>query len=88
MNWPPRKCDLAILDYFLWSTLKDQCYTNNPEMINTLKAYIVRAIREVETETLTEVLNNSCRNSQMNKFVPYIMKIFFYFEKIQQTKII
>ena len=35
--WPPRSCDLTPLDYYLWGTVKDKCYTDKPETIDTLK---------------------------------------------------
>jgi len=37
VNWPFRSCDLTSLDYFLWGTVKDECYANQPETIQELK---------------------------------------------------
>ena len=37
VNWPPRSYDLTPLDYFLWGTVKDECYANQPETIQDLK---------------------------------------------------
>ncbi|KYM80299.1 hypothetical protein ALC53_09393 [Atta colombica] len=40
VNWPPCSCDLTPLDYFLWGTVKDECYANTVE--NVLKNWIDR----------------------------------------------
>lgn len=58
VNWPPRSCDLTPLDFFLWGTVKDRCYANNPEKIHALKANINQAIRELQPETINKVLQN------------------------------
>ena len=44
VNWPPRSCDLTPLDYFFWRAVKDKCYTNHPETIETLKHKILNVI--------------------------------------------
>ena len=31
--WPPRRCDLTQLDYYLWGTVKDKYYADKPETI-------------------------------------------------------
>jgi len=46
VNWPPRSCDLTPLDYFLWITIKDEYYANQPETIQELKHEIKVAIDE------------------------------------------
>ena len=46
--WPPRSCDLTPLNYFLWGTAKDKCYTDKPETIDVLKNNIREAIGEME----------------------------------------
>ena len=33
--WPARSCDLAQLDYYLWGAVKDKCYADKPETIDT-----------------------------------------------------
>jgi len=43
---PPRSCDLTPLDYFLWGTVKDECYAK-PETIQELKHEIKVAIDEI-----------------------------------------
>ena len=35
VNWPPRNCDLIVpLDYFLWGTVKNECYVNQKRFKN------------------------------------------------------
>ena len=41
--WPLRCCDLTPLDYCLWFTVKDKCYTGKPETIDALKDKIREA---------------------------------------------
>ena len=50
VNWPPRSCDLSPLDYFLWETVKDKCYANQPETIKELKHEIKIAIDEIRAQ--------------------------------------
>ena len=45
--WPPRSCDLAPLDYYLWGAVKDKCYVDKPETIDALKDNIREAIGEI-----------------------------------------
>ena len=52
--WPPRICDLTLLDYYLWATLKD----NKPETIDALKDNIREAIGEIQLHTIDNVLKN------------------------------
>ena len=40
--WPPRSCDLTLLDHYLWGTVKR--YTDKPETIDALKDNIRAAI--------------------------------------------
>ena len=35
--WPHRSCDLTPLDYYLWGTVKDKCYTDKPETIDAVE---------------------------------------------------
>ena len=35
--WPPRRCDLTPLDYYLWGAVKDKCYADKPKTIDALK---------------------------------------------------
>ena len=56
--WPPRSCDLTPLDYYLWGTLKDKCYADNPETIDALKDNIREAIGEIQLHPINNVLEN------------------------------
>ena len=35
--WAPRSCDLTLLDNYLWGAIKDKCYADKPETIDSLK---------------------------------------------------
>ena len=56
--WPPRSCDLTPLAYYLWGAVKDKCYADKPETIDTLKANIREAIGEMQLHTIDSVLKN------------------------------
>ena len=57
--WPRRSCDLTPLDYYLWSAVKDKCYSDKPETIDALKDNIREAnIREIQLHTIDNVLKN------------------------------
>ena len=45
--WPPRSCNLTLLDYCLWYAVKDKCYAAKPEAIEALKDNILEAIGEM-----------------------------------------
>src|ERR1700712_2636076 len=45
-NWPPRFCDLTLLDFFLWGHLNEKVYTNSPASIQDLKDGIREAIED------------------------------------------
>jgi len=35
--WPSRSLDLNTCNYYLWGTLKDRAYMNNPHQLQELK---------------------------------------------------
>ena len=45
--WPPRTCDLTLLDYNLCGAVKDKCYADKPKAIDALKDNIHEAIGEI-----------------------------------------
>ena len=45
-------CDLILLDYYLWSAVKDRCYADKPETIDALKNNIREAIGEIQLHTI------------------------------------
>ena len=57
-NWPPRSCDLAPVDLFLWVFLKSRVYANNLQNVNDLKNNIQDAIREITPATCRKVIEN------------------------------
>ena len=56
--WPPRSCDLTLLNYYLWGEVKDKCYADKPETIDALKDNIREAIGEMQLPTIDNVLRN------------------------------
>ena len=53
--WPPRNCDLTLLDYYLWGAVKDKCYANKQ---HALKDKILEAIAEIQLHIIDNVLKN------------------------------
>ena len=56
--WPPRNCVLTPLDYYLWGVVKDKCYADKSETIDTLKDNIRETISEIQRHTIDNVLKN------------------------------
>ena len=76
--WPPRSYDLALLDYYLWSAVKDKCDADKPETIDALKDNICEAISGIQLYTIDNVLKNctdrvghcmASRGSHLNKII-------------------
>ena len=68
--WPPRSCDLTPLDYYLWGDVKDKCYADKPETIDTLFV--------IQLHTIDNVLKNwtdrvgycmTSRDSHLNEII-------------------
>ena len=75
---PHRSCDLPPLDYYLWDAVKDKCYADKPEIIDTLKDNIRKAIGEIQLHTIDNVLKNwtdrvgyckASRGSHLNEII-------------------
>ena len=56
--WPPRSCDLRLLDYYLWGAIKDKCYADKPETIDALKGNIREAIFEIQLHKIDNAVKN------------------------------
>ena len=76
--WPPRRCDLTPLEYYLWGAIKDKCYADKPETIDALKDNIREAIGEIQLHTIDNVLKNwtdrvhycmASRGSHLNEII-------------------
>ena len=76
--WPRRSCDLTPLDYYLWGAVKDKCYADKPETIDTSKENIREAIVEIQLHTIDNVLKNwtdrvgycmASRGSHLNEII-------------------
>ena len=52
--WPPGSCDLKPLNNFLWGAVKDKCYADKPETIDTLKDNI----REIQLHTIDNLFED------------------------------
>lgn len=78
--WPPRSCDLTMLDYYLWGASNDEGYVNNPETIQELIDEIQADIADISPDTNENVLKNwmdqmdSCQVSRGG----LLTKIVFY----------
>ena len=69
---------MTLLDYYLWSVVKDKCYADKPEAIDALKDNIREAIGEIQLHTIDNVLKNwndrvgycmASRGSHWNKII-------------------
>ena len=58
VNWPPRSCDLPLLDYFLWGYIKAHVYTDKPASTDALEDNIEAFIREIPFKKLQRVCQN------------------------------
>ncbi|GFW51567.1 uncharacterized protein TNCV_4212451 [Trichonephila clavipes] len=58
VNWPPRSCDLAPLDYFLWGYVKSLVYAEKPQTLDHLEDNIRRVIAEIRPQMLEKVIEN------------------------------
>ena len=76
--WPPRSCVLTPLGYYLWRTVKDKCYADKPETIDTLNDNICEAIGEIQLHRIDNVLKNgtdrvgycmASRGSHLNEII-------------------
>ncbi|GFV70557.1 transposable element Tc3 transposase [Trichonephila clavipes] len=47
VNWPPRSCDLTLLDYFLWGYVKSLVYVDKPQTLDHLEDNIRRVIADI-----------------------------------------
>ena len=71
-------CDSAPLDYYLWDAVKDKCFADNQEAIDTLKDNIREAIGEIQLHTIDNVIKNwtdrtgycmTSRGSHLNEII-------------------
>ena len=46
---------MTPLDYYLWDAVKDKCYADKPETIDTLKDNIREGIGEIQLHTIDNV---------------------------------
>ena len=80
--WPPLRCDLTPLDYYLWGAVKDKCYTDKPEKIDVLKDNIRKDnIGEIQLRTIDNVLKNwtDCIGYCMTSRGSHLNEIIFHY---------
>ncbi|GFY32546.1 transposable element Tc3 transposase [Trichonephila clavipes] len=58
VNWPPRSCDLTLLDYFLWCYVKSLVYADKPQTLDHLEDNIRRFIADIRPQMLENVMEN------------------------------
>ncbi|GFU77886.1 uncharacterized protein TNCV_1138941 [Trichonephila clavipes] len=58
VNWPPRSCDLTLLDYFLWGYVKLLVYADKPQTLDHLEDNIRRVIADIRPQKLEKVIEN------------------------------
>ncbi|GFX38263.1 putative LOC100569746 [Trichonephila clavipes] len=58
VNWPPRSCDLTLLDYFLWGYVKSLVYADKPQTLVHLEDNIRRVIADIRPQMLEKVIEN------------------------------
>lgn len=63
--FPPRSPDLTPLDFYLWGSLKETVFSDNPKTLEALRANIENGIRNVSGNTLKSVFRNLIRRNKM-----------------------
>ncbi|GFV18497.1 transposable element Tc3 transposase [Trichonephila clavipes] len=58
VNWPPRSCDLTLLDYFLWGYVKSLVYADKPQTLDHLEDNIRRVIADIRPQMLEKIIEN------------------------------
>jgi hypothetical protein len=73
--WPARSPDLNSCEFYLWESLKDKVYSNNPHTLVELKQSIRETISSIEVSELKLVSNNifkrleACLRAEGSHFV-------------------
>ena len=62
--WLPSSPDLSSCNFYLWGTLKQKVYANNPYNLYQLKENITNAIRRITREELQAVSANVVKCAQ------------------------
>ncbi|GFV25159.1 uncharacterized protein TNCV_592251, partial [Trichonephila clavipes] len=58
IDWPPKSCDLTLLDYFLWGYVKSLVYADKPQTLDHLEVNIRRVITDIRPQMLEKVIEN------------------------------
>ncbi|GFY14231.1 transposable element Tc3 transposase [Trichonephila clavipes] len=97
VNWPPRSCDLTLLDYFLWGYIKSLVYADKPQTLDHLEDNIRSVIADIRPQMLEKVIENwtsrlvyirASRGSHMPEIIfnMYCHKIIFRIKKIMSIE--
>ena len=93
VNWPPRSCDLTLLDYFLWGYVKSLVYFDKLKSIDALEANITRVINRIPADMFETVLENwtyrmdHVRASCGQFFIIKLIFMCFIFKKLPEALI-
>ncbi|GFT28582.1 transposable element Tc3 transposase [Trichonephila clavipes] len=99
VNWPPRSCDLTLLDYFLWGYVKTLVYADKTQTPDYLEDNIRCVIADIRPQMLEQVIENwtsrldyirANRGSHMPEIIFKMQchKIIFGIKKIHVNRII
>ena len=58
VEWPPRSCDLTLLDFFFWGHIKSLVYANKPATLEDRKDNIQHEIANFPVEMCARVVEN------------------------------
>ena len=53
------------MDYYLWGVVRDKCYADNPETIDSLKDNIREAVDEIQLRKIDNVLTKLKRSYRL-----------------------
>ena len=62
--WPPRSCNLTLLDFYMCRAVKDNCYVDKPETIDASRSIFVKSLVKYScTQSIMclKKLDRSCR---------------------------
>ena len=70
---------MTPLDYYLYGAVKDKCYADKPETIDTLKHNIRKAIGKIQLHTIDNVFKKGTVGYGMASRVSHLREIIFHY---------
>ena len=64
-EWSPHSPGLNPPDLYLWGTMKDRVYENDPKSLAELKAAIVNQIRRIPADEIGRVVDNFAKRVRL-----------------------